>query len=134
VPSLPSSAAVTDKGLAPLGALKAGEQLDEGGLPHVGAVIWPGETYYTTQDQGDKRFSVHKLKGEEVAQVGRALALCAHGVAGCSAAALRCWGLLPPRCGCMCGCKYRRSDDERSGAQPTFCYGTRSEQAEAPSP
>ncbi len=52
-------------------ALKAGEQLDADGLPHVGAIIWPGESYYSTQDQGDKRYSAHKLKGEEVAQVGR---------------------------------------------------------------
>jgi hypothetical protein len=72
VPSLGSSEAVASRGLAPLGHHKAAEQLGPDGLPHVGAVIWPGESYYCTQDLNDKRFSPHKLKGEEVAQVGGA--------------------------------------------------------------
>jgi hypothetical protein len=93
-------------------ALKAGEQLDVDGLPHVGAIIWPGESYYSTQDQGDKRYSAHKLKGEEVAQVGGALA--------------RAGGALRRRRACTA--------QRQAAAQAASAQGTQLAQAEVPSP
>ena len=48
VPSAPHSAAVLDQGVVPLGLQPEGERVDADGLPYVGAVVWPGQSYYTT--------------------------------------------------------------------------------------
>lgn len=39
------------------------------GLPHAGAIIWPGQTVYCARDETTGRYKAHKLKGEEVATV-----------------------------------------------------------------
>ena len=37
--------------LAPEGGYKDAEQIDVDGLPHVGAAIWPGQSYYNAKDK-----------------------------------------------------------------------------------
>jgi DNA-directed RNA polymerase I subunit RPA2 len=39
------------------------------GLPHVGAVVWPGDPTYSEVDRVSGRYKAHMLKGEEVAVV-----------------------------------------------------------------
>lgn len=51
VPSAPHSAAVLDQGVEPLGLQPEGERVDADGLPYVGAVVWPGQSYYTTMNK-----------------------------------------------------------------------------------
>jgi hypothetical protein len=53
----------------PAGLHKDAERLDEDGLPLPGAVVWPGQTIYTTKDMVTGKYKAHKLKGEEVAHV-----------------------------------------------------------------
>jgi hypothetical protein len=53
----------------PAGLHKDAERLDKDGLPLPGAVVWPGQTIYTTKDMVTGKYSAHKLKGEEVAHV-----------------------------------------------------------------
>jgi hypothetical protein len=45
------------------------ERLGPDGLPHVGAVVWPGQALYTTRDLVTGKYKAHKLKGEEVAHI-----------------------------------------------------------------
>lgn len=64
-----SSEGVHTKGLKPGGSHRNAEILDMDGLPHVGAAIWPGQSYYSTKDVATGRFKAHKLKGEEVGNI-----------------------------------------------------------------
>uniref|UniRef100_A0A383WM53 DNA-directed RNA polymerase subunit beta n=1 Tax=Tetradesmus obliquus TaxID=3088 RepID=A0A383WM53_TETOB len=76
-PSRPNSSSSSDAAapaasaarVQPAGLHKDAERLDEDGLPRPGAVIWPGQTIYTTQDVTTKKYKAHKHKGEEVAHV-----------------------------------------------------------------
>ncbi|GFH16505.1 DNA-directed RNA polymerase subunit beta, partial [Haematococcus lacustris] len=69
VPSAASSTAVLQQRLAPASNHKESDHLGEDGLPHVGAIIWPGQTVYSVKDQTTGQYKAHKLKGEEVACV-----------------------------------------------------------------
>ncbi|KAJ9526862.1 hypothetical protein QJQ45_017765 [Haematococcus lacustris] len=69
VPSAASSTAVLQQRLAPASNHKESDHLGEDGLPHVGAIIWPGQTVYSVRDQTTGQYKAHKLKGEEVACV-----------------------------------------------------------------
>ena len=53
VPSVSHSAAVLDGGVEPLGLQPEAERVDSDGLPHVGAVVWPGQSYYTTLNKSN---------------------------------------------------------------------------------
>ena len=53
VPSVSHSAAVLDQGVEPLGLQSEAERVDSDGLPHVGAVVWPGQSYYTTLNKSN---------------------------------------------------------------------------------
>jgi hypothetical protein len=44
------------------GEYKDADHLDVDGLPHVGALIWPGETTYCTKDAVTGRYRGKKLK------------------------------------------------------------------------
>jgi hypothetical protein len=55
--------------VVPVGKHKAAARVDVDGLPMPGAVVWPGQTYYSTKDCVTGRYKAHKLKGEEVAHV-----------------------------------------------------------------
>ena len=48
VPSPAASAAVAAAGVKPVAGHAEAERVDTEGLPHVGAVVWPGQSYYTT--------------------------------------------------------------------------------------
>lgn len=48
VPSAAGSTAVAAHGVKAVGPHAEGERVDSDGLPHVGAVLWPGQSYYTT--------------------------------------------------------------------------------------
>lgn len=63
------SAAVSHGRVVPVGKHKAADRVDSDGLPMPGAVVWPGQTYYSTKDTVTGRFKAHKLKGEEVGHV-----------------------------------------------------------------
>lgn len=70
VPSTPDSQAVKEKGVQPEGPHKAADLIDSDGLPHIGAPIWPGQSYYTAIDKlGGKVGKSGKLKGEETAVI-----------------------------------------------------------------
>lgn len=69
VPSKPGSAAVSRKGVQPEGSHKEAGILDSEGLPHIGAAVWPGQTYYTAVDRLTGRGKSGKMKGEETAVV-----------------------------------------------------------------
>mmetsp|Transcript_29470 Transcript_29470/g.65271 ORF Transcript_29470/g.65271 Transcript_29470/m.65271 type:complete len:527 (+) Transcript_29470:3-1583(+) len=69
IPSQPSSSGVHSAGLEPKCDHKEYDRIGRDGLPHVGAVIWPGQTFYSTKDTVTGRYHSHKLKGEEVAYV-----------------------------------------------------------------
>lgn len=49
--------------------LRDNDRIGVDGLPHVGSIVWPGQSYYSTVDTVTGRFKSHKLKGEEVATV-----------------------------------------------------------------
>lgn len=63
------SPAVVEKRVQPAGLHRDAERLDKDGLPQPGAVIWPGQTIYTTKDMVSGKYKAHKHKGEEVAHV-----------------------------------------------------------------
>ncbi|KAK9824626.1 hypothetical protein WJX72_011831 [[Myrmecia] bisecta] len=65
VPSFGRTGAVEKLRVRPQGAHKDSEQLDVEGLPHVGAIIWPGQPYYNAVDKISGRSKGGKLKGEE---------------------------------------------------------------------
>ena len=69
VPSTAASTAVKEKGVKAEGSYKGGALLDVEGLPHIGAVVWPGQTYYSAKDQLTGKSKSGKLKGEETAVV-----------------------------------------------------------------
>ncbi|PSC76790.1 DNA-directed RNA polymerase I subunit 2 isoform X1 [Micractinium conductrix] len=69
VPSTPASRAVKEKGIQPEGAHKGADIIDEDGLPHIGAPIWPGQSYYSAVDKLTGRSKGSKLKGEETAVI-----------------------------------------------------------------
>lgn len=48
---------------------KDSDRIDCQGLPRVGAVVWPGQSYACTQESVSRRVHRHKLKGEETALV-----------------------------------------------------------------
>jgi hypothetical protein len=69
-PSSKSSSGATSAAVVqPAGLHKDAERLDKDGLPLPGAVVWPGQTIYTTKDMVTGKYKAHKLKGEEVAHV-----------------------------------------------------------------
>ncbi len=45
------------------------DRIDQDGLPHVGATIWPGNNQYSIINKSNGRAQNHVLKGEEVAVV-----------------------------------------------------------------
>ena len=45
------------------------DRIDQDGLPHVGATIWPGDNQYSIINRSNGRSQNHALKGEEVAVV-----------------------------------------------------------------
>ena len=47
------SPAVKPAKLKPKGPHKDADRVDSDGLPHVGAVVWPGQSYYSTKDVSD---------------------------------------------------------------------------------
>lgn len=57
-----------------MGAHKQAARLDSDGLPYVGSIIWPKQSYYTTRDLLTGRYRQHALKGEEVAHIEQASA------------------------------------------------------------
>jgi DNA-directed RNA polymerase I subunit RPA2 len=65
--------------LHPLGPHKDADRIDSDGLPHVGAVLYPGQAYACTLDTATGRASASKLKGEEVAVVDRVTVIGAGG-------------------------------------------------------
>jgi hypothetical protein len=71
--ALPAAAAGGGRGsaqkLPPLAPRVDSERLGPDGLPHVGAVVWPGQALYTTRDLVTGKYKAHKLKGEEVAHI-----------------------------------------------------------------
>ncbi|GFR47172.1 hypothetical protein Agub_g8865 [Astrephomene gubernaculifera] len=77
VPAASSSPAVAprkpDEGdrpvLVPEPFNKDGDRIEPDGLPAVGSIIWPGQTFYCTRDETTGKYKTHKLKGEEVAVV-----------------------------------------------------------------
>lgn len=68
-PSIKGSQAVKSLGLCPLQPHEHSDTVDADGLPHVGAIIWPDQSYYCTKDLTTGKHKAHKLKGEEVAVV-----------------------------------------------------------------
>lgn len=48
--------------MEPAGDYKDADHLDVDGLPHVGALIWPGETTHCTRDVVTSRYRAKKLK------------------------------------------------------------------------
>lgn len=44
-------------------------ELDVDGLPHPGAVIWPGKPYYSTVDYSVGKHKTKRMKGQEIAVV-----------------------------------------------------------------
>ncbi|KAK9845769.1 hypothetical protein WJX81_002042 [Elliptochloris bilobata] len=70
VPAMPSSAAVTGvTRIQPQAAHANADRVDVDGLPHVGAVAYPDQAYYSALDQVTGRYKKGKVKGEEVATV-----------------------------------------------------------------
>lgn len=70
VPSIEGESTAAAEGrVRTAGEYKDADHLDVDGLPHVGALIWPGETTYCTKDAVTGRYRGKKLKGEEVAHV-----------------------------------------------------------------
>jgi hypothetical protein len=55
--------------VVPEAAYKNAELVDGDGLPHVGAAIWPGQSYYSAMDRLTGKVKGGKLKGEETAVV-----------------------------------------------------------------
>ena len=53
VPTPADSPAVKPAKLKPKGPHKDADRVDSDGLPHVGAVVWPGQSYYSTKDVSD---------------------------------------------------------------------------------
>lgn len=53
VHTLADSPAVKPAKLKPKGPHKDADRVDSDGLPHVGAVVWPGQSYYSTKDVSD---------------------------------------------------------------------------------
>jgi len=69
VPSREGSAAVEAYGVAPERGHADADIIDSDGLPHVGAVVWPGDRYACSFDPSKQRFKSHAMKGEEVGVV-----------------------------------------------------------------
>jgi DNA-directed RNA polymerase I subunit RPA2 len=69
LPSTASSPAIEKGGIAPEGRHRDAAILDTDGLPHVGAVVWPGQPYYNTIDRLSGKGKGGKVKGEETAVV-----------------------------------------------------------------
>eukprot|EP00873_Tetraselmis_striata_P041965 jgi/Tetstr1/462229/TSEL_000628.t1 len=70
VPSIQGESTAAEEGrVEPAGDYKDADHLDVDGLPHVGALIWPGETTHCTRDVVTSRYRAKKLKGEEIAHV-----------------------------------------------------------------
>ncbi|GLI65505.1 hypothetical protein VaNZ11_009054, partial [Volvox africanus] len=46
-----------------------GDRIDPDGLPAVGSIIWPDQSFYSTKNELNGKYKCHKLKGEEVAVV-----------------------------------------------------------------
>eukprot|EP00798_Chlamydomonas_sp_ICE-L_P010691 gene10691-12383_t len=69
VMSKSDSDAVTNLGVVPTYDNKDSDRIGPDGLPHVGAIVWPGQVNYITKDTVNGRFKAHKLKGEEVGYV-----------------------------------------------------------------
>ncbi len=55
--------------VAPMGRHRDSGLLDADGLPHPGAIVWPKQVMYSTQDATTKRFRAPALKGEEVGHI-----------------------------------------------------------------
>ena len=71
--------------LHPLAPHRDADRVDADGLPHVGAVVYPGQAYACTVDGATGRAAASKLKGEEVGVVDRVTivgATAGGGVAG----------------------------------------------------
>ncbi|CAG9461634.1 unnamed protein product [Pedinophyceae sp. YPF-701] len=69
VPVAPDSAAALDLGAAPDQPLLHADRIDVDGLPHVGAVVWPSERYYSVADTTTGRTTGGATSGEEIAVV-----------------------------------------------------------------
>ena len=69
IPSSPASISIAEKGVKPEGNHKEAQIIDIDGLPHIGAAVWPGQTYYTAADKLTGRGKSGKMKGEETAIV-----------------------------------------------------------------
>lgn len=69
VPSSNASHGVRSKGIHPTEHHTESQTIDSEGLPHVGAAIWPGQSYYSAVDNLTGRSKLGKLKGEETAVV-----------------------------------------------------------------
>ncbi|CAL8465768.1 g5304 [Coccomyxa elongata] len=68
--SPPASSAVTGPlKVKPQGVQKNDERIDVDGLPHVGAVVYPSQAYYSKVDCTTGKAKTGALKGEEVAVV-----------------------------------------------------------------
>ncbi|GIL75864.1 hypothetical protein Vretimale_5574 [Volvox reticuliferus] len=46
-----------------------GDRIEPDGLPAVGSIIWPDQSFYSTKNELSSKYKCHKLKGEEVAVV-----------------------------------------------------------------
>jgi DNA-directed RNA polymerase I subunit RPA2 len=68
-PAPPGTPARPD--LHPLAPHRDADRVDADGLPHVGAVVYPGQAYACVVDGCTGRASASKLKGEEVGVVDR---------------------------------------------------------------
>ena len=66
-----------------MGPHKQAARLDPDGLPYVGSIIWPKQSYYTTKDLLTGRYRQHALKGEEVAHIEQARSAAAWRVVHC---------------------------------------------------
>ncbi|MEW5309998.1 MAG: hypothetical protein WDW38_001834 [Sanguina aurantia] len=69
IPTPATSDAVSDLGVVPDGAHKDSDHLDSDGLPHIGAIIWPRQSYYSSKDLISGKHKAAPLKGEEVGVV-----------------------------------------------------------------
>lgn len=58
-------------GLVPPGSHPQSERIDRDGLPYVGAVVWPSQSYYSTVDKVAVKVKQHTLSGEETAVVSQ---------------------------------------------------------------
>ncbi|MEW5303502.1 MAG: hypothetical protein WDW36_006188 [Sanguina aurantia] len=69
IPTPATSDAVSDLGVVPDGAHKDSDHLDSDGLPHIGAIVWPRQSYYSSKDLITGKHKAAPLKGEEVGVV-----------------------------------------------------------------